>query len=209
MGERLNIEIEANGETVANAYYHWGAQTSTALELVNRMIEYFKSVNDTYQNEQELALRLLEASGATLTEKEYEYVNKLRLKTQPFDKHTVDRNNGLISLSENGMNETRKWQEISLRVSIDLNHHSVAVAFDDVFDVVTLDDYKMALNDEGYEYDEDAITYDDAMVDAFTHDGYLDATSFQTAFQAYESLEGEYDVFYANQDKTMVAVILQ
>ena len=45
MGQRLNIQIEANNidtnETVvlANCYYHWSGNTYSAMELVNEIVE--------------------------------------------------------------------------------------------------------------------------------------------------------------------------
>ncbi len=45
MGQRLNIQIEANDtdtnetEVLANCYYHWSVYTSSAMELVNEIVD--------------------------------------------------------------------------------------------------------------------------------------------------------------------------
>ena len=34
MGQRLNIEIKKDSKVLANAYYHWSAYTSSALQML-------------------------------------------------------------------------------------------------------------------------------------------------------------------------------
>ena len=34
MGERLNIEIIKNGETLANCYYHWAGYSNSSVEKI-------------------------------------------------------------------------------------------------------------------------------------------------------------------------------
>lgn len=208
MGERLNIEIEANDKTVANAYYHWGAYTTSAIALVKKMVDYLDTTNDTYQNEQEFALRLLEATGANLTEDEHKYATTLQLQTKPFDEDVVNRNDGLISLSEEGINGTRTWQEMMLRVQIDIKNRSIHIAFDDVFDIVSLDDYKNQLEEYGDEYIEEDNAYDETLVNTFMTEDYIDVEKFKSAYQAFEKLIASHDVFYADKGKTVVAVAI-
>ena len=75
MGQRLNIQIEATDtdtnetKVLANCYYHWSGYTSSAMELVNEMVNsgiYNLDILDPVEK----AIRLLEATGAGLTEDE-------------------------------------------------------------------------------------------------------------------------------------------
>lgn len=117
MGQRLNIEIVENGECLANAYYHWSAYTSSAFELAKQIIEAIPTVDEKPPVMK--AIRLLEITGARLTDDEIEYA-KTMLLGDDF-KADANRNDGLISVSENGKDETRKWQEYALYIYLDEN----------------------------------------------------------------------------------------
>lgn len=111
MGQRLNIEIKKKGtnETIANCYYHWSAYTRSALGLTLEIIENTISVN---HNEKEVdkmyAIRLLESTGAGVISDEYDLLTE---KEQRVCKVGENRNLGLISFTEKGIEETRKWEE--------------------------------------------------------------------------------------------------
>lgn len=115
MGQRLNIEIVENGVCLANAYYHWSAYTSSAFELAKQIIEAIPTVNEKPPVMK--AIRLLEITGARLTDDEIEFA-KDRLLGDDF-KADANRNDGLIAISENGKDETRKWQEYALYIYLD------------------------------------------------------------------------------------------
>lgn len=119
MGQRLNLEIWNNGKVLANAYYHWSAYTLSAAEVVKTALNYIK--NNTVENENILlyAIRVLEATGAGLTEQEIKYAEKTDcLKNKNFSP-CKSRNHGLIGISPNGIQETRFWQEYAARIFID------------------------------------------------------------------------------------------
>ena len=44
MGQRLNIEIMKNGETIANCYYHWSAYTTSALATAIMVISNYEEL---------------------------------------------------------------------------------------------------------------------------------------------------------------------
>lgn len=115
MGQRLNIEIIQNGETLANAYYHWSAYTSSSLELTNMILKKVQEIH--HENPVIRAIRLLEETGACLTEDEVELIHK----TAPLEKFDIatSRNGGLIAISEKGMNETRQWEEGRVEIVLD------------------------------------------------------------------------------------------
>ena len=39
MGQRLNIEMVANGESLVNVYFHWSAYTDEALSILQEIIK--------------------------------------------------------------------------------------------------------------------------------------------------------------------------
>ena len=64
MGQRLNIEIMKGCTILANAYYHWSAYTSSALELCKSIVEQYKKLqldpaktcdSEGFQNELQFA----------------------------------------------------------------------------------------------------------------------------------------------------------
>ena len=119
MGQRLNIQIEMDipdsneSKVLANAYYHWSGYTSSAYELVKMIAD--SSIYCLYiQDPVEKAIRMLEVTGAGLTKDEF-------TETYPESKYKLatNRNDGLIAISEKGIEETQKWEEA--RVTINLS----------------------------------------------------------------------------------------
>ena len=123
MGQRLNIQIEANNpttdktEVLANCYYHWSGYTFSAMELVNEIVNsgiYKLDILDPVEK----AIRLLEATGAGLAEDEL-----TDTYNTPKYKVSTDRNSGLIAISEEGTNRVAGWEES--RVTINLTTGSI------------------------------------------------------------------------------------
>lgn len=119
MGQRLNIELIMNGQVAANAYYHWSAYTSSSLQLTQMVLE--KEATIDHENPIIRAIRLLEVTGARVTEEEMKAVKELA-SGKKFDLAKT-RNDGLISITEKGKNETRHWEEG--RVDIDFDKKTV------------------------------------------------------------------------------------
>lgn len=136
MGQRLNVEITKNGDILANAYYHWSAYTMDALRLTERIIHDYLDIYGlplTYYPDEisdlEIATRLLIMTGAGV-----DAIERDRLKADPpeglFTKQgsiilprSVNRNAGLIAVTKEGIEETRKWEEG--RVTIDIGTKNV------------------------------------------------------------------------------------
>ena len=123
MGQRLNIQIEANDtdtnktKVLANCYYHWSAYTSSAMELVNEIVNsgiYKLDILDPVEK----AIRLLEVTGAGLAEDEL-----TDTYNTPKYKVSTSRNDGLIAISEEGTNSVSEWEES--RVTINLTTGSI------------------------------------------------------------------------------------
>lgn len=125
MGQRLNIEIYHGGERIANAYYHWSGYTISAAELTKTVIDYLLDEgynSDVYSDTDNIrwAIRALESTGAGLTEGEKKYIAEEipELDTSSFA-DAADRNRGLISVSEDGMEETQRWMEEGVTIYLD------------------------------------------------------------------------------------------
>ena len=118
MGQRLNIQIEMDipdsneSKVLANAYYHWSGYTNTAYELVKMIVDSGIHELDI-PDPVEQAIRMLEATGAGLIEDEF-------TDAYPESKYkkATSRNDGLIAISEKGIEKTQKWEEA--RVTINL-----------------------------------------------------------------------------------------
>ena len=132
MGQRLNIEITHDSKCLANCYYHWSGYSSSAARLTDIIINsYFDKeeeyINTDFTSFDIFAVELLKSTGARLDKRELE-----RYKKYYNHEECPSRNSGIIGVSEDIMNETRKWEEA--RVTIDLKHETVdfcAVYFDD------------------------------------------------------------------------------
>ena len=131
MGQRLNIQIEANNpttdktEVLANCYYHWSGYTHIAMELVKVIVDsgiYNLDILDPVEK----AIRLLETTGAGLAEDELTDTYSI-----PEYKLATSRNDGLIAISKEGTNVTMKWEES--RVTINLTTGSIDMS-DMVYD---------------------------------------------------------------------------
>ena len=121
MGQRLNIEIKRrkDNKVLANSYYHWSAYTSSSLHLAEEIIENIYDIIRKEKVSDEIkAIQLLQTTGAGLMEDEY---NKLNEENKKYCSLATNRNLGLISFTDEGMEETRKWEEGRLTIDIDFD----------------------------------------------------------------------------------------
>ena len=130
MGQRLNIQFEDETGVLANAYYHWSGYTSSALTLTNNILSS-NLIDDTTISNKVKAVKLLETTGAGLTLDEFN-----EEFTKDLYKQSTDRNNGLIAISEKGIEETMQWEEARVTINLD----SKQLHFDIYWDV-NEDDY--------------------------------------------------------------------
>lgn len=115
MGQRLNIEIRKDDKVLANAYYHWSGYTSSALVLSEEILKNIDNVN--FDNDVVRAVKLLEVTGAGLTSSEIDNLGE-DMKNINFKK-AIDRNEGLIAISENGIKDTQYWEEARVEIHLD------------------------------------------------------------------------------------------
>lgn len=119
MGQRLNIEIEKNNKTLANAYYHWGAYSDSACELTQLIVNY---INNNPQDCDDVlyAIRILEHTGAGLTDNS---PSELETAQEMFPNEKFEeckgRNYGLLAISDEGIKATRDWEEERVTINLD------------------------------------------------------------------------------------------
>lgn len=157
MGQRLNIEI-MNGETsLANCYYHWDAYSFSSLKLVQKIIETHSMYKIFgYSNDLLMAVKILQSTGAGITDEERARIEKESDKYSgiKFNK-AVGRNEGFISVTENGKASTRSWEEG--RVTIDISSETF---FFDVYCLVDKSDYEEMFSNETHFDELEICSYD-------------------------------------------------
>ena len=121
MGQRLVVTIKNNEKDLAKIYYHWSAYTVSALLEAKKLVDCIYNHNN--ETEKELQLRLIrfcEANGGGIDSKpeEFEYIQKM-FPDETFKTEGYSRNQGLIALSEDGMDDMQSWSEGDLDIIID------------------------------------------------------------------------------------------
>lgn len=161
MGERLNFEIVHNGETIMNCYRHWGAYTVDAAEYAANFVEAWKRhCNDDHpdalDDDELLALRLIDSftelnAGFNDVERN-RLINAfcqdyptLELAFREGNYQSVNRDEGLLSITKEGIAETEYWEEGRVTYDID----SDAICFEVVcFEGESYDDFRETCEDE-------------------------------------------------------------
>jgi len=118
VGQRLNIEVCYDGDLIANAYYHWSAFTTSSLNILEEVIDAYK--HRTEISSLKVAVQILQATGAGVNDEEKERITADTTgKFQGISfQDCINRNEGLLAVTEQGMEETRKWEEGRITVDI-------------------------------------------------------------------------------------------
>ena len=130
MGQRLNIEIHKNGEVLANCYYHWSAYTYSASNMAQAIVANYTNNKEKLEKftdvEKAVFLFLSIGTGAGLDSADYDEfkTDRSELKVK-----ATDRNNGIISITEEGIEGTRNLQE----GGVDIDIGTEEVNFDVIF----------------------------------------------------------------------------
>lgn len=117
MGQRLNIEIKKKGKekAIANCYYHWSAYTESSLLLAKEILEnviHYHNEKDDFKK----AVQLLQSTGAGIIHNEYDILTE---EQKRYCRVGEDRNMGLISFTDKGIEETRTWEEGRIEIELD------------------------------------------------------------------------------------------
>jgi hypothetical protein len=124
MGQRLNIEIISNGKLLANAYYHWDAYTGRSLQRTESILDKLNAMQKLVKDDLDLAIKLLESTGAGINAEERRYI----LASHELSKYLpindcIDRNEGILAITKESMQNTRNWEEG--RVTIDIGKRTI------------------------------------------------------------------------------------
>lgn len=118
MGQRLVITIHAFNEDIAKIYYHWSAYTTSALQEAKDIIDNVDWFNSTSKDELILRItRQLEKCGGGVSIRDREAFKK-KYPNETF-KDDIDRNYGLIAITDDGMGELEYWSEGDLTIDFD------------------------------------------------------------------------------------------
>lgn len=124
MGQRLNIEIVSKSEksefkVLANAYYHWGAYSGSAAEYAKEMIHSPEWDQLMEEPTVENAVKLLLLTGAGFNEVEMMEIQAKHLLPDELLIPTQGRNEGIISVTEQGIKETQIYAEGTMYIFTD------------------------------------------------------------------------------------------
>lgn len=122
MGQRLVITLRSMGEDICKIYYHWSAYSLSALQETQEILKLLD--NKEYTNKKDLQLDLIrccESNGGGIdggyNSSEWKYIQAM-YPNEKFNEN-VDRNYGLIALSESGMTDIQSWSEGDICIDLD------------------------------------------------------------------------------------------
>lgn len=150
MGERLAVNIDNGDDKIAVVYYHWGAYTTDALRITQRIVETLGDYESKSAEEMQLDLiKMCECDGGGIEFNDVEYIsNKFKCN---FKRDNISRNDGLIAISPEGIATVNQW---ATPIYINLCDMSVDNYVCDVFQ--SYQEYLEYCNDCGI----DAESYD-------------------------------------------------
>lgn len=132
MGQRLDIEIIKNNKVVGNCYYHWGAYTASALELSKGIIESYNAIEDKNIPDEVIAvMSFSNAKNLNIDKNTFELVEQypglseesLKYMKEKYPEHEwkvyVDRNAGIIGVTEDDMNFISSLAEGIVMIDLD------------------------------------------------------------------------------------------
>lgn len=126
MGQRLNVEIMGEEEVLANCYYHWSGYTLSSIHITGEIIKYLVENKVTLDHKGAIEI-LTKATGATLNKEEWERGVVMGVLSGEYQ-DKADRNEGLIAISKEGIDETRYWEEGRITIYPDKETFSFACA---------------------------------------------------------------------------------
>ena len=184
MGQRLNIEVVSRGNVIANSYYHWSAYSLSAAELAIDALLFACSGGPV---EQPLitAIHCLEETGAGFSDYSIAYAKEnLGLDLTRFNR-CLGRNEGILEISEQGMNGNRSWEEGRVTIDLDAKTADFQVCYSMHFDEYlryrtqeledTIEEARERLDSmPTYDFEFESLTTDDLMELKGVIEGYPD-----------------------------------
>lgn len=156
MGQRLVVTVKSTGEDLCKMYFHWSAYTISALMEVKDMMEEFPMETESKEDAILYFIRYCEEYGGGIdggeNSKEWNYITN-KYPNYKFKSENINRNRGLIAISEDGMDEMQSWSEGDIYINLDemTVHNEVFWCYDDI------DEYNQELADR----EDEPITLDE------------------------------------------------
>ncbi len=200
MGQRLNIEIFNNGELLANCYYHWSGYTTSSMELAKIILADYDRIMalDLCIKTKAILLLQLTNGGLMVNDRDNELQFALEnLPRQDLEKvslnPSINRNEGLISITEDNMEETRQWEEARITIYLDTKKID--------FDNVIISDR------EGWEEDYPDTNYDDLPLFPFDTTWDIDFKDFNELYDYFKMAYDEQSWYFKYTDNQVLTMI--
>lgn len=156
MGQRLVVTVKSTGEDLCKMYFHWSAYTISALIEVRDMMAEFPMETNSKEDAILYFIRYCEEYGGGIDggmdSKEWNYITN-KYPNYKFKSENINRNRGLIAISEDGMDEMQSWSEGDIYINLDemTVHNELFLYYDDI------DEYNRELADR----EDESITLDE------------------------------------------------
>lgn len=156
MGQRLVVTVKSAGEDLCKMYFHWSAYTISALMEVRDMMAEFPMETNSKEDAILYFIRYCEEYGGGIDggmySKEWNYITN-KYPNYKFKRENINRNRGLIAISEDGMDEMQSWSEGDIYINLDemTVHNEIFLYYDDI------DEYNRELADR----EDESITLDE------------------------------------------------
>ena len=200
MGQRLNIEIFNNGELLANCYYHWSGFTTSSMEITKIILENYDAIMNMEISNLSKAILLLQKTNGGLMVNVRDNELQFALENLPPQdlekielKRSINRNEGLISITENNMEETRQWEEARITIYLDTKK----IDFDNVY----ISDRK------GWQEDYPDTNYDDLPLFPFETTWDIDFKDFQELYDYFKMAYKEKMWYFKYTDNQVLTMI--
>ena len=137
MGQRLIVTVKSMGEDLCKMYFHWSAYTISALMEVRDMMAEFPMETKSKEDAILYFIRYCEEYGGGIDggmdSKEWDYITN-KYPNYKFKNENINRNRGLIAISENGMDEMQSWSEGDIYINLDemTVHNEVFWCYDNI-----------------------------------------------------------------------------
>jgi hypothetical protein len=200
MGQRLNIEIFNNGELLANGYYHWSGFTTSSMELTKVILDNYDKIMALDLCIKTKAILLLQLTNAGLMVNDRDDELQFAIENLPRQdlgkielKPSINRNEGLISITEDNMEETRQWEEARITIYLDTKK----IDFDNVY----ID------SKESWQEDYPETNYDDLPLFPFETTWDIDFKDFRELYDYFKMAYEERSWYFRYTDNQVLTMI--
>lgn len=138
MGQRLVVTVNVKGEDIAKLYYHWSAYSISALAQTRDILNCLLDNDNEIEDLRLRLIRFVESEGGCIRgggdSREFAAIQAM-YPNEVF-KTEGSRNDGLIALTEEGMDDLEGWSEGSVTIYLD-----DGIVWNSVFDMETIDEF--------------------------------------------------------------------